>query len=70
MILAVFDDLFFSIKIKKAAKLLDSVKMRPLAATQADPALNGVPTLGFVSHVHATIVGIPTGIRAIVDDPD
>ena len=88
MILAVLDDLFFSIKIKTAAKTLgtevyferapdqvlesvrakaprlvifdlDSVKMRPIeaiAAMKADPALRDVPTIGFVSHVHADII--------------
>jgi CheY-like chemotaxis protein len=88
MIIAVLDDLFFSIKIKTAAKLLgaeiyfersadavlesvraraprlvifdlDSAKMRPLealAAMKADAALKDVPTLGFVSHVHADTI--------------
>jgi PleD family two-component response regulator len=89
MIIAILDDLFFSIKIKTAAKALgaevhfergpeqvldsirtkaprlvifdlDSVKMRPLealAAMKGDPALKDVPTLGFVSHVHADTIG-------------
>jgi len=88
MIIAVIDDLFFSVKIKTAAKTLgtevyfertplqvlesirakaprlvifdlDSGKMRPMgviAAMKADPALRDVPTLGFVSHVHADVV--------------
>jgi len=88
MILAVLDDIFFSIKIKTAAKTLgvavyferspdqvigairdkaprlvifdlDSQKMRPLeslAAMKADPGLRDVPTLGFVSHVHADVI--------------
>ena len=88
MIIAVLDDLLFSIKIKTAAKALgaevyferspdqvletvrsrsprlvvfdlDSAKMRPieaLAAMKADPALAGVATLGFVSHVHADVI--------------
>jgi CheY-like chemotaxis protein len=88
MIIAVLDDLFFSIKIKTAAKTLgaevyfervpeqvldsiraraprlvifdlDSVKMRPIeavAAMKADPSLQGIPTLGFVSHVHADVI--------------
>jgi len=88
MILAVLDDLLFSIKIKAAAKTLgaevhferspdqvlesvrakaprlvifdlDSVKLRPmaaLAAMKADPALRDVPTLGYVSHVHADVI--------------
>ena len=93
MIVAVIDDLFFSIKIKTAAKTLgaevyferapdqvlesirskaprlvifdlDSAKMRPMdaiAAMKADPALRHVPTLGFVSHVHAVVIA---GARA------
>ena len=88
MIIAVLDDLFFSIKIKTAAKSLnadvyferapeqvlesvrskaprlvifdlDSAKMRPMdaiAAMKADPALRGIPTLGFVSHVHDDVI--------------
>ena len=88
MIVAVMDDLFFSIKIRTAAQALnaavyfertpgqviesirakaprlvifdlDSGKMRPMdviAAMKADPALRDVPTLGFVSHVHADVV--------------
>ena len=39
---------------------LDSVKMRPmqaLAAMKADAALREVATLGFVSHVHADVIG-------------
>jgi CheY-like chemotaxis protein len=88
MILCVVDDLFFSIKIKTAAKTLgaevyfervpeqvldsvrskvprvvifdlDSAKMRPMdaiAAMKADPALRGIPTLGFVSHVHDDVI--------------
>ena len=88
MIVAVIDDLFFSVKIKTAAKTLgtevyfertpqqvlesirskaprlvifdlDSAKMRPMdaiAAMKADPALRHVPTLGFVSHVHADVI--------------
>lgn len=38
---------------------LNSVKVRPLAAVaalRADPALAGVPTLGFVSHVQADLI--------------
>ena len=38
---------------------LDSAKMRPMeaiAAMKADPALRDVPTLGFVSHVHADVI--------------
>ena len=38
---------------------LDSAKMRPmeaLAAMKADPALKNVPTIGFVSHVHADTI--------------
>ena len=38
---------------------LDSVKMRPMeaiAAMKADPALRDIPTLGFVSHVHADVI--------------
>jgi PleD family two-component response regulator len=38
---------------------LDSVKMRPLealAAMKADASLKDVPTLGFVSHVHADTI--------------
>jgi CheY-like chemotaxis protein len=88
MILAVLDDLFFSIKIKTAAKTLgaevhferspdsvldtirakaptlvifdlDSMKMKPVdtvAAMKADPGLREIPTLGFVSHVHADTI--------------
>ena len=88
MILCAIDDLFFSIKIKTAAKMLgvevyferapgqvlesirskaprlvifdlDSGKMQPMdaiAAMKADPALRGVPTLGFVSHVHDDVI--------------
>jgi CheY-like chemotaxis protein len=88
MIIAVLDDLFFSIKIKTAAKTLgadvyferspdqvleairskaprlvifdlDSAKMRPMeaiGAMKADPALHGIPTLGFVSHVHDQVI--------------
>jgi PleD family two-component response regulator len=88
MIIAVLDDLFFSIKIKNAAKLLgaevyferspdavlesirakaprlvifdlDSTTMRPLAALaamKAEATLKDVPTLGFVSHVHADVI--------------
>jgi CheY-like chemotaxis protein len=88
MVVCVLDDLFFSIKIKTAAKTLgaevhferapeqvlesirskaprlvifdlDSAKMRPLdalAAMKADAALKDVPTLGFVSHVHADTI--------------
>jgi len=38
---------------------LNSLKVRPLeavAALRADPALAGVPTLGFVSHVQADLI--------------
>jgi CheY-like chemotaxis protein len=88
VILCIVDDLFFSIKIKSAAKLLgaevyferspeqvldtlrtkaprlvifdlDSVKMRPLetlAAMKADAGLRELPTMGFVSHVHADTI--------------
>jgi CheY-like chemotaxis protein len=88
MILCVLDDLLFSIKIKTAAKTLnsevyferspdqvldtirsksprlvifdlDSVKMRPMdaiAAMKNDAALRGIPTLGFVSHVHDQVI--------------
>lgn len=88
MILCVIDDLFFSIKIKTAAKTLgtevyferapdqvlesirskaprlvifdlDSGNMQPMAAIaamKADPALRDIPTLGFVSHVHAEAI--------------
>ena len=88
MVVAVLDDLFFSIKMKTAAKALnaevyferapeqvldtirakvpqlvifdlDSVKMRPMeaiAAMKADPALRGIATLGFVSHVHDEVI--------------
>ena len=88
MIIAVIDDLFFSVKIRTAAKTLgtevyfertpqqvlesirskaprlvifdlDSGKMQPMeaiAAMKADPALRDVPTLGFVSHVHADLI--------------
>ena len=88
MIIAVLDDLFFSVKIRTAAKTLgtevyfervpdqvleavrakgprlvifdlDSMKMRPIeaiAAMKADPALRDVPTIGFVSHVHADVI--------------
>jgi CheY-like chemotaxis protein len=88
VIVAVLDDLLFSIKIKTAAKTLnaavhferapdqvlesirakaprlvifdlDSVKMRPMhaiASMKADSALRGIPTLGFVSHVHADVI--------------
>lgn len=38
---------------------LNSLKVRPLAAVaalKADPALAGVPTLGFVSHVQADLI--------------
>lgn len=38
---------------------LNSPKVRPLeavAALKADPALAGVPTLGFVSHVQADLI--------------
>jgi CheY-like chemotaxis protein len=88
MIVAVLDDLLFSIKIKTAAKTLgaevhferapdqvldsirsksprlvifdlDSAKMRPMdaiAAMKADAALRDIPTLGFVSHVHADVI--------------
>jgi CheY-like chemotaxis protein len=88
MTVCVLDDLFFSIKIKAAAKALDaevyferapeqvlesirakaprlvifdldSLKMRPLdaiAAMKADAELRAVPTLGFVSHVHADVI--------------
>jgi PleD family two-component response regulator len=88
MVLCVLDDLFFSIKIKTAAKTLgsdvyferapdqvlesirarsprlvildlDSAKMRPMeviAAMKADAALRGIPTLGFVSHVHDDVI--------------
>ena len=88
MIVAVIDDLFFSIKIKTAAKTLgaevyferapdqvldairsksprlvifdlDSAKMRPMdaiAAMKGDAALRGIPTLGFVSHVHDDVI--------------
>ena len=94
MILCVLDDLFFSIKIKTAAKSLnadvyferapeqvlesvrakaprlvifdlDSAKMRPMAAIaamKADPELRGIPTLGFVSHVHDDVI---TRARAV-----
>jgi PleD family two-component response regulator len=88
MIIAVLDDLLFSIKIKTAAKALnaevyferapeqvlpsirskaprlvifdlDSARMRPMdaiAAMKADAALQGIPTLGFVSHVHDDVI--------------
>lgn len=88
MIIAVLDDLLFSIKIKTAAKALnaevyferapervldsvrskaptlvifdlDSAKMQPMeaiAAMKSDAALRGIPTLGFVSHVHDDVI--------------
>ena len=88
VIIAVLDDLFFSIKIRTAAKTLgvevyfervpeqvletirskaprlvifdlDSVKMRPMdaiASMKADDSLRGIPTLGFVSHVHDAVI--------------
>lgn len=88
MVVLVVDDLFFSIKIKTAAKHLgvdvyfdrtgddtlatlrekqprlvvfdlDAAKLRPIeivAAMKADPELRGLPTLGFVSHVHADTI--------------
>src|SRR5262249_38425988 len=39
---------------------LDSAKMRPMdaiAAMKADPELRGIPTLGFVSHLHDDVIG-------------
>lgn len=39
---------------------LDSAKTDPIAtiaALKADPALAGIRTLGFVSHVHADVIG-------------
>ena len=55
MILAVFDDLFFSIKIKNAAKLLGAERRADARLRLARARHNR-----WGSH----------GIRAIVDDPD
>jgi CheY-like chemotaxis protein len=88
MVVCLVDDLFFSIKIKTAAQLvnaavyfertgeavldtlrskqprlvvldLDSAKLRPIdviRAMKADAELGSIPSLGFVSHVHADVI--------------
>ena len=45
---------------------LDAAKLRPIetvAAMKSDPELRAVPTLGFVSHVHADTMRLGPGQR-------